>query len=156
MVKRNIIVCLGMFVVTSGCKKEGNNSNASNAIWTVGSIQYTATTIKKQGNAFIAATGLNSMQIFFVSPPTRTRNYKIADQNKVNNNTLDTNEVGVLYNIESTDMYLSTGSANDSATVSIQGGVLTIKVLTTPVQHYAGGPALDLNTASGVLKTDKY
>lgn len=147
------VVCLSGL---SSCDKNNNNSNANNAIWSVGNIQYTATTIKKQGTVFIAATGLNSMQVFFAVAPTVTANYKIADQNKVNNNTLASNEVAVLFNIESTDMYLSTGSANDSATVSIQDGILTIKVLSTPVQHYAGGPALDLNTASIVLKTDKY
>ena len=141
--------------MAGSCKKKTPNS-LSNAIWNVGNIQYTATSIKKQGNSFIALSGLNSMQVYFAVLPTATANYKIADANKVNNNSLESNEVGVVFGVESTDQYLSTGTANDSVTVTIQSGLLTIKVLSSPVQHYAGGPALDQNTASGVIKTDKY
>ncbi len=142
-------------LVVSSCHKKPQSS-ASNAIWNIGNIQYTSTSIKKQSNGFVATNGLNSMQVYFSALPTATANYKIADANKVNNNSLLSNEVGVIFSVESTDQYLSTGNSNDSATISIQDGLLTIKVLSTPVMHYAGGPALDLNYASGVLKTDKY
>ncbi|MCW3121983.1 MAG: hypothetical protein JWQ38_1475 [Flavipsychrobacter sp.] len=155
-VKTRILPLLILSVLfVSSCQKK-TQSSVANAIWTVGNIQYTATTIKKQGNAFVASGGLNRMQVYFAVLPVVTANYKIADANKINNSSLAANEVGVIFNVESTDQYLSTGNANDSATVTIQNGVLTIKVLSTPVQHYAGGPALDLNTASGVIKTDKY
>lgn len=154
--KRIIPALLIMCILIAGsCKKKAPGSVA-NAIWNVGNIQYTATSIKKQSNSFIALGGLNSMQVYFAVLPTVTANYKIADANKVNNSSLEPNEVGVFFNVESTDQYLSTGTANDSATITVQNGLLTIKVLSTPVRHYAGGPALDLNTASGVIKTDKY
>jgi len=137
------------------CNKK-NNDNSTSGIWNIGNIQYSASVVKKQGNGFTASNGLNSMQVYFAGTPTTTANYKIVDENKATSGTLGPNEVAIAFSVDGTDSYLTTGTANDSASIAIDGGVLTIKVSPTPVQHYAGGPALDLNIASGVIKTNSF
>ncbi len=96
------------------------------------------------------------MTVFFTAAPTVTANYKIADENKVGNNTLGSNEIAISFRVGGTDDYITTGIANDSATVSIEGGILTIKILSTPLEHYAGGYPIDTTTGSGVMRTNTY
>jgi hypothetical protein len=151
----SIFILIVSASIIVSCKKKPVTYSTS-AIWTVRDIEYSSNTIIKSGNCFKAARDLNSMTAYFKTAPTATANYRIADENKVSNNTLGDNEIAIDFNVGGTDDYITTGIAVDSATVTISGGIMTIKVLSTQVRHYAGGYALDNTTGSGVLKTDKY
>ncbi len=146
------VVCALLF--TTSCTKKNNNANSG--IWNIGSIQYGASVVQLQGTEFTASNGLNAMHAYFATVPTVTANYKIVDENRAVTGVLAAGEIAISFNVEGTDTYLSTGTSNDSASVAIEGGIMTIKVSPTPVQHYAGGPALDVNIASGVIKTNSY
>ncbi len=152
---KKVLLMSGIALLAVSCHKT-NNNNPNSGIWNIGNVQYSASVVKKQGDQYVASNGLNSMQAAFSTSPTSSRNYKIADWNKALNNTLAANEVAVNFNVEGTDNYQSTGTANDSASVTIESGILTIKVLSTPVQHYANGPALGVTIANGVIKTNNY
>jgi len=125
-------------------------------MWTIRDIEYKAGTVSKQSASYTAANGLNTMTVFFSTLPSVSSNYKIADEAKVSAGTLASGEIAIAFNVAGTDDYVSTGTAADSATISISGGTLTIKVLPTPLVHFAGGFLIDSTTGSGVIKTNQY
>ena len=147
-----IVLLAGVF---SSCKKAKEALGITTATWHIGTNTYTASVVTRVGTTQIIAEGSdgNSMQVFFTAIPTAGNTYKVVAESKVPANTLASNEMAVEFNVGASDVYLSTGTDNVYATVSVDTeGTLTIDVPTIAVEHFAGAGSLGTTTADGHIE----
>ncbi|UAY52535.1 hypothetical protein [Ferruginibacter albus] len=154
--KKTLMVTYPVLVLMLfSCSKAKEAFGITTATWHVGTDTYTSTNVVKDGTTQVRANGTNSnsMQVFFSAIPATAGTYKVVSETKAGNNTLASNELAVEFNVGANDVYLSTGSGDVMATVTVDGnGNVIVDVPTIEVEHFAGAGSLGKTTGDGELE----
>jgi len=137
------------------CSKD---DNVPASTWTVGTTSYTgngATRSTFSGYSLSVDDGNNNaFTIHFPAFPSAGGSYTIAKYSTGGNpsGTLASNQISVDAALSTNDEYLSTGSDNVTATVSVTDGKISVTFPACWAQHYSsGGVAPDSLQLSGTV-----
>lgn len=132
-------------LATSSCKKDDDNNGPSNG-WVLNNTTYNTLATSGNGGVILASSNspLGFLSVTFASKPTANGTYRVISDN----GTVGPNQVS--FSVSSTatftDTYESTGNGTVDATVTVNGGKVTINCPDVWVKKDGTTDSLKLST----------
>jgi len=145
-----------LLITVFSCSKTNTTPAPSTTSWTINGTKYTSNSVDRStagGNFQLEVNADNYIEIYFSTVPAASGSFKVVSMDKALSNTLASNEIAVGFGVGSTDSYISAGTDNVSATVTVgSNGKLKVVIPSFAVEHInsTSGP-VGVTTASATV-----